>query len=209
VSALICLDRYFALAPARAGSQSFTMTEPAGHHDISELVEARHHRAEIVFGALSFAFALFLAAEIGAQTTWIDNRRFVEQPAFWPIVSILGMTIFGAFELWFSWRRNRRGRGDGVLPEVLQWAKAIEYVVWFMVYVVIVPRLGYLPTTLVFCAALTVRLGYREPRALLGAIATGLATVVVFKSFLGVKIPGGAVYEYLPDTLRNIMILYF
>ena len=38
---------------------------------------------------------------------------------------------------------------------------------------------------------------------------TGIATVVIFKSLLGVKIPGGLVYEYLPGTIRNVMIVRF
>jgi putative tricarboxylic transport membrane protein len=185
------------------------MVEQTGQHDISELAVVKHHRAEIVFGVLSFAFAVFLLTRIGNQTTWIEGRRFVEQPAFWPAVSIVGMTVFGAFELFYSWRRSWPMRVGNVASEVLLWAKALEYAASFMAYVLAVPVFGYLPTTVVLCAALTWRLGYRRPVPLLAAVATGIATVVVFKSFLGVKIPGGLVYEYLPDGLRNVMILYF
>jgi len=32
--------------------------------------------------------------------------------------------------------------------------------------------------------------------------------VVVFKSFLQVKIPGGQLYEFLPDGIRNFMLVY-
>jgi hypothetical protein len=184
------------------------MADRVDHHDLNELVEAKHQRAEIVFGILSFAFALFLLSQIGAQTTWIDSRRLVEQPAFWPIVSIVGMTIFGVFELWFSWQRNKSLKGVAVGAEVAQWLKAVEYVVWFMAYVCAVPIFGYLPTTLVLCAALTWRLGYRSPRAILAALLVGAATVVLFKSLLSVKIPGGLIYESLPHDLRNFMILY-
>jgi hypothetical protein len=41
------------------------------------------------------------------------------------------------------------------------------------------------------------------------AVLVALAVVVVFKSFLSVKIPGGAIYEYLPDALRSFFILNF
>ena len=45
---------------------------------------------------------------------------------------------------------------------------------------------------------------------MLGAAAfTGLGIVLVFKAALSVKIPGGAIYEYLPDTLRNFLIVNF
>ncbi|EPJ45233.1 MAG: hypothetical protein OFPI_37520 [Osedax symbiont Rs2] len=35
-----------------------------------------------------------------------------------------------------------------------------------------------------------------------------VATVVIFKSLLEVKIPGGASYQYLPEGIRNFMIVY-
>ena len=33
--------------------------------------------------------------------------------------------------------------------------------------------------------------------------------VLIFKSFLQVKIPGAAIYEYLPGALRSFFILNF
>jgi len=188
------------------------MSDPSAgqveQHDISELVEPKHHRAEIVFGVLSFAVALFLLSQIPGETTWANGRRFVEQPGFWPIVSIAGMTIFGAFELFYTWRRLGRHGGGDVKAEVFDWARALEYVVWFMAYVFAVPVTGYLPTTVVFCAALTWRLGYRSARMIGAGVLVGIATVVVFKSLLSVRIPGGAVYDLLPEATRNFMILY-
>ena len=65
-----------------------------------------------------------------------------------------------------------------------------------------------LPATVLFCLVLTYRLGYRGAKFHVAAALTAVATVVVFKSFLGVKIPGGAVYEYLPAALRNFMVLH-
>jgi hypothetical protein len=183
--------------------------EPADPPDPAEPGRARHHRAEIVFGGLSFAIALFLLSQIGTETTWVAHQPFVRQPAFWPVVSIVGMTAFGGFELW-STVRALRGRGGAAIgPEIGLWLRAIEYLAWFMAYVWVVPVAGYLPTTMVFCPLLGWRLGYRRPRALLAAVATGIVTVVVFKTLLGVKIPGGLVYDYLPAAIRNAMIVYF
>jgi hypothetical protein len=175
---------------------------------VSRRLEATHHPAEIVFGVLAFGFAAFLLIQIPTQTSWVKGAPFVAQPAFWPIVAIVGMTVFGAAELWFSGRRNRAGRRGQIPAEVLQWARALEYVLWFMAYVRAVPLVGYLPATILFCVGLTLRLGYRAPRTLAAAALTGTVTVVVFKAFLSVRIPGGAAYEYLPAALRNFMILY-
>jgi len=177
--------------------------------DLTELSVGRRHRAEIVFGILSFAAALLLLTQIGTETSWLDGRPFVRQPAFWPTVAIVGMTVFGVFELWSAGRALRRGSAEEIGPEVLKWFAALEYLAWFLAYVWVVPVLGYLPTTILFCAALAYRLGYRSRRALLAAVLTGIVTVVIFKTLLSVKIPGGLVYEYLPDAVRNVMILRF
>ena len=87
--------------------------------------------------------------------------------------------------------------------------KAIEFAGWFLVYVLVVPTIGYLLATLLFCLLLTWRLGYRSKSRLVAAALTGLAVVLVFKSMLSVKIPGGEIYEFLPAALRNFMILNF
>lgn len=176
--------------------------------DIADIAQPRHHRAEIVFRAAAFCFALFLLARLPEETTWVAGQRWTAQPAFWPAVSIAGMTLFGAFEIVFSWRRNRVGRGETILGEIGMWVRTAEFALWFMAYVFLVPLAGYLPTTLFLAIALAVRLGYRDGRAMLAAVIVGLATVIVFKGLLSVKIPGGAVYELLPPVLRNFMILY-
>ena len=85
----------------------------------------------------------------------------------------------------------------------------LEYVAYFLCYVAAVPWIGYLSATLLFCPVLCLRCGYRDPRILLASLGVGLATVLVFKTFLQVKIPGGAVYELLPAGARNFMIIYF
>jgi hypothetical protein len=176
--------------------------------DIHDLVEPRHHRAEILFGLAAFLFAVFLATRAGSELSWDASRSLFNQPGFWPLMAIAGMILCGAFELFFSWRRNATGKGESVAAEVGMWLKSLEYAGWFMAYVLATPYLGYLPTTLLFCLLLTVRLGYRRKRMLIASLLVGLATVVVFKSLLAVKIPSAAVYELLPAALRNFMILY-
>jgi len=33
--------------------------------------------------------------------------------------------------------------------------------------------------------------------------------VVIFKSLLQVKVPGGAIYEFLPNVMRSFFLTYF
>ena len=90
---------------------------------------------------------------------------------------------------------------------VVVWLMA-HMMAWFMAYVMLVPRLGYLPSTILFTLTLAFRLGYRDFRHLSGAVGVGIAIVVIFKSFLQVKVPGGLLYERFPDTIRAFMLTY-
>lgn len=78
-----------------------------------------------------------------------------------------------------------------------------------MAYVAVVPVLGYLATTIAFTTSLAFRQGYRGVKSLGAAALLGLTIVLVFKTGLSVKIPGGAVYEHLHGPLRNFMIVNF
>lgn len=77
-----------------------------------------------------------------------------------------------------------------------------------MVYVWIVPIVGYLPGTILFTNLLAVRVGYREKKVFVAATILSITIVILFKALLSVKIPGGLWYEYLPDSIRNFMLLY-
>ena len=85
----------------------------------------------------------------------------------------------------------------------------MEFALWFIGYAFVVPYLGYLPATLGFALILTFRMGYRSRAALLGAGAAAIAIVLIFKTFLQVKLPAGQIYNALPDGLRQIMLTYF
>jgi hypothetical protein len=167
------------------------------------------HRAELVFALAAFAVGLFLLSQIGSQVTWSSSKSLINQPGFWPVMAVCGMVLFGAGELIVSVRRFRARAEGNISSEIFDWLKAIEFAVWFLVYVQLVPIIGYLLATLLFCVLLTWRLGYRSRSQLLAAVLTGLAVVVIFKTMLSVKIPGGQIYEALPAALRNFMILNF
>ena len=177
--------------------------------DTETPVEFRHERAEIVFAGAALAFALFLLSQMNTQVKWIESRDLVDQPGFWPVMAVFGMVMFGAAEMVLVVRRYRQSLGNPIGTELFHWFRALEFVVWFLAYVTAVPIVGYLLSTLALSLALTLRLGYRSRRFMIAAPVTAFAIVVVFKSFLSVKIPGGAIYGVLPDALRNFMIINF
>lgn len=174
---------------------------------LSHLIRPKHHRAEIVFALVSFAVAILLALQWSDQTAWFDNQPAARQPGLWPLIAIVGMLVFGFGELIACIVRNLRHGEGSAWQETLQWAKAGEFLLWFLAYVWLVPWTGYLLATLLFCTSLAFRLGYRG-KALFWAALVGIGIVILFKGVLSVRIPGGAFYELFPQGLRNFLVLY-
>ncbi len=167
----------------------------------------RYRRPGDLFFAMCFLLlAAFLLSQISTQTDWKPNTKVSNQPALWSIISIVGMVVFGFLNAVSGWVSPRI---DGRLQEIGFWLRSLEYVAWFMIYVTIVPLLGYLPTTIVFAIFLAVRAGYRRSKMIGFSVLTAVSIVVIFKSFLQVKVPGGQVYEFLPTAMRSFMLTYF
>lgn len=161
---------------------------------------------DLLFAIFFLICTLFLVSQIPWQVQWFSGTKLFAQPAFWPVVSLTGMTVFGLFHM------ATRFRKDDLRREWLElgyWVLSVEYVIWFMAYVHAVPFAGYLLSTIIFAPLLSYRREYRSAKMLLASAGMGLVTVLFFKSFLSVKIPGGLIYEYLPNGLRTFMIVYF
>ena len=163
-------------------------------------------RGQALFAIGFVVFSALLLSLIGEQTKWTNRTILFAQPRFWPAVGLGGMVLFGILH-WLSLPSRRPGPGDGA--EALGWVLALEWVGWFLVYVTLVPLVGYLPVTVIFAILLARRVGYKGARWMVISGGFGAAVVVLFKSFMGVKIPGAALYEYLPDSLRLFFILNF
>ncbi|WP_434286733.1 tripartite tricarboxylate transporter TctB family protein [Celeribacter sp. SCSIO 80788] len=161
---------------------------------------------DLVFALAFMAFALATLIVMPRQTTWVPNTVLFAQPAFWPGVGVIMMVGFGAVHLLSSVVSTRQeGRG----AELLYWLRSLEFVAWFLCYVWLVPVIGYLPATMLFAVLLVLRLGYRAPWSFFWAAAFGFAVVAVFKAGLQVKVPAGALYGYLPDSIRTFMVVNF
>lgn len=173
---------------------------------LQELFKRYRRPGDIVFAWVFLAFTLFLLSQLGTQAPWKSGGKTFTQPAFWPSLSIVLMVFFAALHLLSS---ALSPRIFGRWREVWDWVRSVEYAGWFMAYVFVVPQLGYLLTTITFAILLSIRAGYRQMRVFTGMALMAVVIVVVFKSFLQVKIPGGAIYEMLPTALRSFMLTYF
>jgi hypothetical protein len=173
---------------------------------LQDMFKRYRRPGDLVFAVLFLLFSLLLLSQLGEQTVWKKGSKLFAQPSFWPTVSLVSMTVFAALH-WLGSAVSPRI--DGRWPEVWLWLRSLEFVAWFLAYVALVPVLGYLLATVFFAVLLAVRLGYSSPRWIAGAVATSVAIVLIFKTFLQVKVPGGMIYEYLPDALRSFMLTNF
>jgi hypothetical protein len=173
------------------------------------MLSAWRRPGDTAFNALCLIGSLLLLSQMGTQTAWSAGQGFAAQPGFWPRLAVIGMALFSALNLLWSIRDPRLAeRRAGIGGELLVWLKSLQYALWFMAYVFLTPLIGYLAASVLFAVALSFWVGHRSRQALFWAAVSGLVTVVLFKSVLQVRIPGGALYETLPDALRNFFILY-
>lgn len=161
---------------------------------------------QVLFVVAGFLVSLLLLSQIGTQTEWNENARHIgAQPRLWPAIALVLMVAsFG-----LHWRLMRRRRPTALdWAEARRWVEPLEFLGWFVVYVFAVPRLGFLPMSLVFACALTWRLGYPTKTALILAALFAVVMTLLFKGLLGVNIPGGDIYELLPTSIRTFFLVY-
>ncbi|MFN3937341.1 MAG: tripartite tricarboxylate transporter TctB family protein [Gemmobacter sp.] len=161
---------------------------------------------EIWFVAAFFVFSLWLLAHLGTEARWFARGvRFHSQPAFWPGVGIAGMALFSGLYL-IVLLRSRAPSAEW--RELLLWLRAFEYVLWYLAYAFLTPVLGYLPASVLVMVALILRAGPRSRGAVLAAAGFAVGMVVLFKSLLGVAIPGGRLYDLAPAGMRTFLAVY-
>ncbi len=173
---------------------------------LQDLFKRYRRPGDLVFALSFFVLTMVLLACLPSEITWVKRTKFFAQPAFWPTIAIAVMAVFSTLHLIGALVSERI---PGRLAEVIYWLRSIEFALWFMAYVAIVPQLGYLPSTVLFCVCLAWRVGYRSLGWTGAAVLFAVAVVLLFKTFLHVKLPAGALYEVLPDGLRGFMMTYF
>ncbi|NIZ12123.1 tripartite tricarboxylate transporter TctB family protein [Phaeobacter sp. HF9A] len=161
---------------------------------------------DLVFAVGFFLFAVLVALVLPQQAKFLPDKALITQPGFWPAVGVAMMLLFGGVHMIATLNAPRL---PGRLREVLVWGRSLEFVGWFVVYVLSVPRIGYLPATVALAVLLGVRLGYRTRRALLAAVLFAVAVVLIFRTGLHVRLPAGALYSYLPDAIRSFAMTNF
>ncbi|MCT4610611.1 MAG: tripartite tricarboxylate transporter TctB family protein [Pelagimonas sp.] len=172
---------------------------------LQDMFKRYRRPGDVVFAVLFLAFSVFLLSQLGEQTKVVRRTKWFAQPGLWPTIGVWGMVVF-SFLHWLSSAMSERISGRWT--EVSVWVRSFEYVAYFLIYVLLVPQLGYLPSTMLFAVFLTLRAGFRGSGAVAIAALFGFAVTIVFRGFLQVKIPAGALYDYLPDFIRAFALTY-
>ena len=172
---------------------------------LQDMFKRYRRPGDVVFAVLFLAANIVLISHLDTQTEVVQRSKWFAQPGLWPAISLYVMCAF-AFLHCLSSAISPRVAGRWM--EVIFWLRALEYVLYFLIYVMLVPIIGYLAATILFAVFLTVRAGFRGWAPVLVAVGFGLAVTVVFRGFLAVRIPAGAVYQHLPDSIRAFALTY-
>ncbi|MGH1483305.1 MAG: tripartite tricarboxylate transporter TctB family protein [Geminicoccales bacterium] len=172
---------------------------------LQQLFRRDRRPGDLVFAVVFLVTAAFLLTSVGSETTWVEGAGWYAQPRLWPALSIAGMVVFGALHALSSVMSPRI---DGRWREVGFWFLSLEFVFYFLIYVILVPQIGYLPATILFTLFLSLRAGFFSKKMLLAAGAFGIAVAIIFRAFLQVKIPAGRLYEALPDGIRAFALTF-
>ena len=171
---------------------------------IPQILDRVAGAGEVVFLTAILSVSVLLLAMLPWQTVWAANTKIYMQPAFWPAIGVGLMVVFAAAALLTALMSRP---SSGLVSELTVWLRGGEFVLWFMVYVWLVPRLGYLAMTMAFCCALAWREGYRSRPWMAISAVFGFGVVVIFKGLLGVNIPAGQIYDLLPPGAVRSFIM--
>jgi hypothetical protein len=180
---------------------------------------SKYLTGEKAFAILMVMLSAFLLYSIPQETQWFSTLSISKQPRFWPAMCIAGLSLFAfayGLSVWFKAGSIDQREGDPTdtannteIDEMKRWLRPVEFVGYFLIYVMAVPWLGYLFATLAYFLLMTWRMGYRKRSMFWISAATGLLIVLVFKTLLQVRITSGAWYDLLPDSWASFMIINF
>ncbi|WP_147107555.1 tripartite tricarboxylate transporter TctB family protein [Tateyamaria sp. syn59] len=207
---------------------------------MTDITDFRRGRGDLIFSLFMAGLALFFLVFFFTQTGWEDRKLPHNMARYWmeqfgvttpegrtarlgrilkqgwvaPLICLCVLVPAALWNLRGAWRahlwRRRFKQPTAVTHELVQWLRALEYVVWFVAYTLSVPLLGYLVSTLLLGTLLPWRLGYRGVRWMGICLAASFAIVLVFRTGLQIKTPVNIwLYDQLPQGMETFMQVWF
>ena len=208
--------------------------------NVTSITDFRRGRADLVFSLIVAGVALFFLVFFFTQTGWEDRKLPQNMARYWmdqfgvietegrttrlgrilkqswvaPLICLSVLVPAALWNLRGAWRaqvwRRRFKQPTALGHEMMQWLRALEYVVWFVAYTLLVPVLGYLVSTLLLGTLLPWRLGYRGARWMGICLAASFAIVLVFRTGLQIRTPVNIwLYDQLPQSMETFMQVWF
>jgi len=237
---LLLFDDSLPMADLESSDGFKTQCPPDKKVKVENLFKFKRGRGDLQVSIVALLIALFFFIAFWTQAGWQDRKlpdelgayvahqlgiaemegrvtrfgRILKQSWVVPMLCLL-VLVPAAFWNFRESYKVHRWRQRFMLPtsaqfELGKYAAALEFVLYFIGYTLLVPVLGYLVSTLLLGTFLTWRLGYRSRTWLLRGVSCSFATVVVFRSLLQIKTPVSIwLYDQLPNTLRAFMLTYF
>jgi len=153
-------------------------------------------KGEIVFFAVCVAFFGFMFYD-GLDLT-SHGRSGEIGSAFWPLIALGASALFSVVLLISSVKKFRReGAAEDLAPEAVAEKKRQRItvtlsVVCFLAYLVLVPWIGFILSTLIYVPAFALALGERRKWVLLVSPFLLTAIIVaVFAKFITIPFPKG------------------
>lgn len=200
----------------------------------------RRRQGDLLFSLLMFGIVVFFALAFVRYTGWqsrklpdqmglyildqlglaeVEGRRarfgkILKQGWVAPL-AVMGVLVPAAALNLRAAVRSHRWRvrfrqPTGARFEVALWARALEYILWFVAYTMLVPVLGYLISTLLLGTLLPWRLGYRGARWFGICLGTSLIIVLIFRTGLQIRTPVNIwLYDQVPTALGGFMKTWF
>ncbi len=204
-----------------AASELSSLIPKEKRFKVGDLFGFKRTRGDLIFSIFMLGLALFLLYHFGDEGGWYDRdlpqRRFgkvLKQQWVGPLMALAVLVPAALLNAWLSYRwtqkPERKHRPNQTVFEVVEWLRALEFLLYFIIYSFCVPILGYLLSTLIFALFLTTRLGYRKPKWLAYSLGTAMVIVLVFRTLLQIKTPVNIwLYEQFPPALETFMKVYF
>lgn len=159
-------------------------------------------------------FLLFGAGGLALLPTFTGtspgDEGWFTQPWLMPSLALTLLTVAALIHTLRLWRDRKPTSANcaGLPGELWMWLRAGEFFLWYVLYIWLLGVLGYGLSTFVFVAGLGLRMGLRQPRWIIAALAVTVAMTLLFRLGLKIWVPAADLYEILPSGIRNFMQQY-
>lgn len=217
-----------------------TQTPKERRFQTTDLFKFKRTRGDLTFSILMLCLVLFLLWRFPAETGWdarklpndmgryllhqlgmieVEGRvtrfgKILKQgwvaPLFCLAILVPAVLLNLRLSVTSLQRKLRQHMPLRWRYEMAQWARALEYIGYFILYTLGVPLLGYLLSTLLMGTYLTYRLGYRTWRWTGIALLTSCSVVLLFRTGLQIKTPVNIwLYNQLPENIAIFLKTWF